>query len=75
MIDNELARRLATAARKGTEWRERRDRLIVEAIDAGATQAEVAQLAGLTQPGVRDIIIRHRARYDDKPLDVDQDAS
>jgi hypothetical protein len=60
MIEEALARRLVTAARKGTEWRERRDKLIVEAIDAGATQAEVAKLVGLTQPGVLDILRRVR---------------
>lgn len=52
MVDPDLARRLATAARKGGEWLTRRDELIVEALDAGATQREVAQLARLTQPAV-----------------------
>lgn len=60
MVDADLARRLVTAARKGREWQARRDALIVEAIDSGATQAEVAKLVGLTQPGVHDIIRRRR---------------
>lgn len=58
MIDPELARRLAVAASKGRDWLHRRDALIVEAIDAGASQTEVAKLVGLTQPGVRDIVLR-----------------
>lgn len=59
MIDPELAKRLVVAARRGREWRERRDRLIVEALDAGASQSEVARLVGLTQPGIREIWLRH----------------
>lgn len=60
MVNPDLARRLVTAARKGREWQERRDILIVEAIDQGATQAEVAKMVGLTQPGIHDIIRRHK---------------
>ena len=59
MVDDELARRLVTASRKGREWQQRRDRLIVEAIEAGASQREVAKLAGLSQPAVHDIWHRH----------------
>jgi hypothetical protein len=62
MVDPDLARRLVTAARKGGEWLSRRDELIVEALEAGATQREVAKLAGLTQPAVSGIY--HRARPD-----------
>ena len=58
VIDQHLARRLTTAARKGREWLSRRDALIVKAIEEGATQTEVAKLAGLSQPGVRDIVLR-----------------
>jgi len=61
MVDPELARRLVTAARKGGEWRRRRDDLICEALDAGATQREVAQLAGLTQPAIHDIYQRRQS--------------
>lgn len=60
MVDNDLARRLATAARKGGEWLARRDALIVEAVEAGGTQREVAKLAGLTQPAIHAILQRHR---------------
>jgi hypothetical protein len=60
VIAPDLARLLVVAARKGREWHQRRDELIVEAVDAGATQAEVAKLAGLTQPGVHDIVRRSR---------------
>lgn len=60
MIKPELARRITTAARKGREWLVRRDALIAQAVDEGATQAEVAKLAGLTQPGVHDIVRRQK---------------
>jgi transposase len=60
VLDPELARRIRTAARKGGEWIDRRDRLIIEAIEAGASQREVAQHAGLSQPAVSGIWNRHR---------------
>ncbi len=60
MVDPDLAQRIVTAARKGKEWHVRRDELIVEALEAGATQREVAQLAQLTQPAVLAIHRRHR---------------
>ncbi len=56
MIDPDLARRIMTAARKGREWTTRRDTLIREAIESGATQREVAKLAGLTQPAISGIV-------------------
>lgn len=59
MVDPDLAKRIVTAARKGGEWLRRRDELIVEALEAGATQREVAKLAGLTQPAVGAIHKRH----------------
>lgn len=62
MISDELARRLVTAARKGREWQARRDELIVQALEEGATQAEVAKLADMSQPGVH--ALWHRARGD-----------
>lgn len=58
MVDPALAQRIVTAARKGREWLIRRDELIVEALDAGASQREVAQLAGLTQPAISGIYKR-----------------
>lgn len=58
MIDDDLARRLVVAARKGRDWIQRRDSLIVEAIEAGASQREVAKLVGLTQPAVHAIYHR-----------------
>lgn len=60
MVDPELARRIVTAARKGPEWIRRRDEAIVEALEAGGSQREVAQLAGLTQPAVSGIHQRWR---------------
>lgn len=64
MVEPGLAQRLVTAARKGKEWLVRRDELIVEALEAGATQREVAQLAGLTQPAVLAIHRKHRETAD-----------
>jgi hypothetical protein len=58
VVDPDLAQRIVTAARKGREWLVRRDDLIVEALEAGATQREVARLAGLTQPAVSGIHAR-----------------
>lgn len=60
MVDPELAKRIVTAARKGGEWLQRRDELIVEALEAGGSQREVAKLAGLTQPAVLGIHRRWR---------------
>ncbi len=57
-IDRDLGRRIATAARKSREWLSRRDRMILQALDEGATQAEVAKWSGLTQPGVHHIAHR-----------------
>lgn len=62
MVPPDIAQRLVTAARKGSEWYERRDRLIVEALEAGGSQREVAKLAGLTQPAVSGIWKRHLAK-------------
>ena len=61
MVDPDLAKRIVTAARKGKDWLVRRDELIVEALEAGATQREVAQLAGLTQPAV---LLIHRKHHE-----------
>lgn len=58
MIEPNLARRIMTASRKGREWVVRRDALIREAVDAGATQIEVAKFAGLSQAAVSGIVNR-----------------
>lgn len=60
MVDPGLAQRIVTASRKGREWLVRRDEYIVEALEAGASQREVAKLAGLTQPAVSGIHQRWR---------------
>ena len=54
-IDPDLAKRLRQAAAKQDEWLDERDRLIVEALDAGASLREVARLVGLSGPGVMKI--------------------
>lgn len=61
MVPDDLARRIVTASRKGKEWVARRDALIVAALEAGATQAEVAKLAGLSQPAISGIWQRHHS--------------
>jgi len=66
VVDPDLARRLVAAARKGGEWLRRRDELIVEALDAGASQREVAKLAGLTQPAISGIY--RKAKPDTPPV-------
>lgn len=64
MVEEGLAQRIVTAARKGREWHARRDQLIVEALESGASQREVAKLAGLTQPAVSGIHARWKASAD-----------
>ncbi len=64
MVDDRTARRLITAARKGGEWVERRDRLIVEALENGGTQAEVGKLVGLTQSAISQILAKAKGGSD-----------
>ena len=54
-IEPELAKRLRQASAKAAEWLDERDRLIVQALDAGASLREVARLVGLSGPGVMKI--------------------
>lgn len=68
-VPDDIAARLAVAARKAAdaeEWRQRRNRLVVAALAAGGTQPEVAKLAGLTQAAVSKILTRH---YDEEADD------
>lgn len=62
MIADDLAAQLAEAAAEGERQRSLRDTLIVEALAAGATQREVAQVVGLTQPAVSAIARRAKER-------------
>lgn len=57
-VDPDLAKRLATAARKAEEWKVERDRLIVEAVAAGGGVREVARLVGLTHPSILKTVER-----------------
>lgn len=50
-----LAPKLRTAAAKVEEWQAERDRLIVEALDAGASSRDIAELVGLSHVGVQKI--------------------
>lgn len=54
-VDPELAKRLKAASSKLSDWQRERDRLIVEALEAGASLREVAALVGLSGPGVMKI--------------------
>ena len=54
-IDPDLAKRLRQASAKLDQWQDERDRLIVEALDGGASLREVARLVGLSGPGVMKI--------------------
>lgn len=60
-IDPELEREMKQVAKRikrhAQDFAER-DRLIVKAAAGGASQREIARIFDLTQPGVRDIIIR-----------------
>lgn len=55
VVPEDTARELSRAAKQAETWRERRDRLIVEALAAGAGVREVARCAGLTHPTVLNI--------------------
>lgn len=57
-VESDLARRLRQSRVRITNAIEQRDRLILEALDAGASLREVAALVGLTHAGVRDILRR-----------------
>lgn len=59
-VDRALARRLQRAAERIEASTTERDRLIVEALDAGGSLREVAALVGLTGPGVMKIRDRMR---------------
>lgn len=58
MIDKTTAVRLATAARQITDWTGKRDALIIEASQAGASLRDIAAHAGITHVGVKKIIDR-----------------
>lgn len=60
-VDPQLARQLRRAAKKLEQDRAERDRLIVHALEQGGTLREVAELVGLTGPGVMKIRDRHNA--------------
>ena len=55
-IDEQLAKKLAAAAKKARDGREERDRLILEAYEAGGGPREIGRLVGLTHPGVLRIV-------------------
>lgn len=57
-LDPRLARALGNAGRKTEEWKTRRDALIREAHEAGASLREIAAAVGLSNPGVLRVIRR-----------------
>ena len=62
-VDPALAKRLREAAAKGEQWTATRDRLIVEAREAGGSSREIAELVGLTHAGVLKIEQRLRREH------------
>lgn len=58
VLDGDMARRLTTAGRKAEEWRDRRDDLIREAAEQGATLREIAAAVGMSNPGVLRVVRR-----------------
>ena len=56
----DLARRLRSVARRHRELERERDRLVVEARQAGGSLREVGELIGLTHAAVRKIEARTR---------------
>lgn len=65
-IDPERRRKLARAQLAHTQWRERRDELIVEAYKAGVSIREIARVTDLSHPGVIRILDQAGAREDDQ---------
>lgn len=59
-LDPDAARELSRAAKQAQTWLERRDRLIVDAVVAGAGLREVARLVGLTHPAIGKILRRNQ---------------
>jgi hypothetical protein len=57
-VQPDLARKLAAVAAAAVKSTAERDRLIVEAYQAGGSLREIARLAGLSHPGVLRIVRR-----------------
>lgn len=60
-VSDALKTKLWRAAAKLDEWTAERDRLICEAMDAGASSREVAEIVGLSHAGVIKIWKRKSA--------------
>ena len=59
-VPDDIARDLERAARRIREATHERDRLIVKARDAGGSLREIAELVGLSHPGVAKVLKRQR---------------
>jgi transposase len=57
-VPDDVAKRLSRAVRMLSKWRDERDRLVVEAHDAGGGPREIARLAGVSHPTVIQIVRR-----------------
>lgn len=57
-VDPALARHLSRAANKEREWRVRRDNLIRDAVKAGGSLREVAEVVGLSHTAIAKIVAR-----------------
>lgn len=59
MVGDDTAEKLRRAAGKIGTWTDKRDALIVQARSEGGTLREIAEMAGLTHPGVAKILERN----------------
>jgi hypothetical protein len=55
-VPEDVAKRLTRAVKLLSKWRDERDRLIVEAHNAGGGPREIARLAGVSHPTVIQIV-------------------
>ena len=70
VLDPRVARRLDALAKKLDRTIEERNQLIVEAHREGAGLREIARAAGMTHPGVKDIIQRHIVPFSEAGTDT-----
>jgi len=66
-LDPQLARDLAAAAKRLDEWRTKRDDLIWDAHEKGASLREIAARVGMSNPGVLSVLRREAARRHVEP--------
>lgn len=57
-VDPTLAEKLRRAAGKVDTWLDERDRLIYEARKSGGSLREIAEMVGMSHPGVMKVVTR-----------------